>query len=151
RGKKGSGHEVGGGCDEAPRRGTAMLRQIPFTNPTHFRSRRPLHFVASMIPLLPLLSMLGISATPAPPLDAGRLRLALEKLPVAGSVLYVAAHPDDENTTLLAWLANEKKLRAGYLAVTRGDGGQNLVGPELGDLLGVIRTQELLAARRVDG
>jgi len=86
-----------------------------------------------------------------PPLDAARLQLALDKLSVVGSALYVAAHPDDENTALLAWLANERKVRTGYLSITRGDGGQNLIGSEKGDLLGVIRTQELLAARRVDG
>src|SRR5262249_22241155 len=64
---------------------------------------------------------------------------------------YVAAHPDDENTRLLAWLANEKRVRAGYLSVTRGEGGQNLIGPEQAPLLGLIRTDELLAARAVDG
>jgi hypothetical protein len=71
----------------------------------------------------------------------------MEKLTVVGSVLYVAAHPDDENTAVLTWLENEKLVRAGYLSMTRGDGGQNLIGDEQGDLLGVIRTQELLAAR----
>jgi LmbE family N-acetylglucosaminyl deacetylase len=75
----------------------------------------------------------------------------LKKLNVLGSVLYVAAHPDDENTRLLAWLANEKLYRTGYLSLTRGDGGQNLIGDEQGIDLGLIRTQELLAARRVDG
>ena len=70
---------------------------------------------------------------------------------MAGTVLYIAAHPDDENTKLIAWLANEKKVRTGYLSLTRGDGGQNLIGPELGDALGIIRTEELLAARRIDG
>ena len=79
------------------------------------------------------------------------IELALEKLNVVGSVLYFAAHPDDENTAMLAWFENEKHLRAGYLSITRGDGGQNLIGTEKGDLLGVIRTQELLAARRIDG
>ena len=68
-----------------------------------------------------------------------------------GSVLYIAAHPDDENTRLLAWLANDQLYRTGYLSVTRGDGGQNLIGNELGVSLGLIRTQELLAARRIDG
>ncbi len=68
-----------------------------------------------------------------------------------GSVLYMAAHPDDENTRLLAYLAQEKHYRTGYLALTRGDGGQNLIGTEQGELLGLVRTQELLAARRVDG
>ena len=75
----------------------------------------------------------------------------LKKLNVLGSVLYIAAHPDDENTRLLAWLANDKLYRTGYLSVTRGDGGQNLIGDEQGVPLGLIRTQELLAARRIDG
>ncbi|GGH10742.1 hypothetical protein GCM10007352_16690 [Mucilaginibacter phyllosphaerae] len=68
-----------------------------------------------------------------------------------GSVLYIAAHPDDENTRLLGYLAQEKHYRTGYLSLTRGDGGQNLIGTEQGELLGLIRTQELLAARRLDG
>jgi LmbE family N-acetylglucosaminyl deacetylase len=68
-----------------------------------------------------------------------------------GSVLYVAAHPDDENTQLITYLARGRDYRTAYLSLTRGDGGQNLLGPEFGDLLGVIRTQELLAARKVDG
>jgi LmbE family N-acetylglucosaminyl deacetylase len=95
----------------------------------------------------------GAIASDGPPatLDAAALHLALEKLTVVGSVLFVAAHPDDENTAMLTWLENEKLVRAGYLSLTRGDGGQNLVGDEQGDLLGVIRTQELLAARRIDG
>lgn len=75
----------------------------------------------------------------------------LKKLNVLGSVLYIAAHPDDENTRLLAYLANEKLYRTGYLSLTRGDGGQNLIGDEQGIDLGLIRTQELLAARRIDG
>jgi LmbE family N-acetylglucosaminyl deacetylase len=75
----------------------------------------------------------------------------IKKLNVLGSVLYIAAHPDDENTRLLAWLANEKLYRTGYLSITRGDGGQNLIGDEQGIELGLIRTQELLSARRIDG
>ena len=75
----------------------------------------------------------------------------LKKLDVLGSVLYVAAHPDDENTRLLAYLAQEEHYRTGYLSLTRGDGGQNLLGNDQGELLGLIRTQELLAARKVDG
>ena len=75
----------------------------------------------------------------------------IKKLDVLGSVLYLAAHPDDENTRLLAYLANEKLYRTGYLCLTRGDGGQNLIGDEQGIDLGLIRTQELLAARRIDG
>jgi LmbE family N-acetylglucosaminyl deacetylase len=85
------------------------------------------------------------------PLDAAQIQLALKKLTVVGSALYVAAHPDDENTALIAWLGNERLYRTGYLSMTRGDGGQNLIGDEKGELLGVIRTQELLAARRTDG
>ncbi len=75
----------------------------------------------------------------------------LLRLNTLGTVLYIAAHPDDENTRLLSWLVGEKKVRAAYVSLTRGDGGQNLIGSELGPLLGVIRTQELLAARKVDG
>jgi LmbE family N-acetylglucosaminyl deacetylase len=75
----------------------------------------------------------------------------IKKLKVLGSVLYIAAHPDDENTRLLSYLAKERLYRTGYLSLTRGDGGQNLIGDEQGIELGLIRTQELLAARRVDG
>ncbi|GAB2807015.1 hypothetical protein GCM10027043_02420 [Ferruginibacter profundus] len=82
---------------------------------------------------------------------SSEILLQLKKLNVLGSVLYIAAHPDDENTRLLAYLANEKLYRTGYLSLTRGDGGQNLIGDEQGVDLGLIRTQELLAARRVDG
>jgi len=81
---------------------------------------------------------------------AAEIQLELRKLNVLGSALYIAAHPDDENTAMLAWLANDRFYRTGYLACTRGDGGQNLIGEEKGELLGVIRTQELLAARRID-
>ncbi|WP_214072226.1 PIG-L family deacetylase [Mucilaginibacter sp. dw_454] len=87
----------------------------------------------------------------APPADLVTIQQSLNKLNVLGSVLYVAAHPDDENTRLLAYLAQEKHYRTGYLSLTRGDGGQNLIGNEQGEVLGLIRTQELLAARRVDG
>jgi len=75
----------------------------------------------------------------------------IQKLNFIGSALYIAAHPDDENTRLIAYLSNAVKARTGYLSLTRGDGGQNLIGPEIRELLGVIRTQELLAARRIDG
>lgn len=76
---------------------------------------------------------------------------SIQKLNFLGSALYIAAHPDDENTRLISYLSNNVKARTGYLSLTRGDGGQNLIGPELRELLGVLRTQELLAARRVDG
>ena len=82
---------------------------------------------------------------------SAEILLQLKKLNVLGSVLYIAAHPDDENTRLLTYLANEKLYRTGYLSLTRGDGGQNLIGDEQGVDLGLIRTQELLAARRIDG
>lgn len=82
---------------------------------------------------------------------ASDIALALQKLEVLGNVLYMAAHPDDENTRLIAWLANEKKYNTAYLSLTRGDGGQNLIGPELRERLGIIRTQELLQARATDG
>ncbi len=82
--------------------------------------------------------------------NAAELQQKLQKLKVLGNVLYVAAHPDDENTRLIAWMANEKKVNMGYFSFTRGDGGQNLIGPQLRDELGIIRTQELLAARRID-
>src|SRR6478672_759582 len=75
----------------------------------------------------------------------------IQKLNFLGSVLYIAAHPDDENTRLISYLSNDLKARTGYLSLTRGDGGQNLIGPELRELLGVIRTQELIEARKVDG
>jgi LmbE family N-acetylglucosaminyl deacetylase len=93
----------------------------------------------------------ALAAGPPPQPNAAQLALGLRKLGVAGSVLYVAAHPDDENTALLAHLANGALLRTAYLSVTRGDGGQNLIGSEQGPALGLIRTQELLAARRIDG
>jgi len=84
-------------------------------------------------------------------MNTGEIAGALQQLSVKGSVLYIAAHPDDENTRLLAYLAKETKVRTGYLSLTRGDGGQNLIGNEQAELLGLIRTQELLAARKVDG
>ena len=76
---------------------------------------------------------------------------SIQKLNFLGSVLYIAAHPDDENTRLISYMSNHVKARTAYLSLTRGDGGQNLIGPEIRELLGVIRTQELLAARRIDG
>ena len=98
-----------------------------------------------------ILAFVAIPLRAAQPMDAAQLQLALKKLNVVGSVMYIAAHPDDENTALIAYLGNERLLRTTYLSMTRGDGGQNLIGDEKGELLGVIRTQELLAARRIDG
>lgn len=82
---------------------------------------------------------------------AAEIKLRLEKLNFLGSVLYVAAHPDDENTRAIAYFSKGKLATTAYLSMTRGDGGQNLIGSEIGNLLGLIRTQELLAARRLDG
>jgi len=84
-------------------------------------------------------------------INSAEIFLRLEKLNVLGSVLYVAAHPDDENSRLIAYLAKDRLYRTGYLSMTRGDGGQNLIGDEQGVELGLIRTQEMLAARKVDG
>lgn len=98
-----------------------------------------------------LLFLYGISfAQPSKPTSA-EIYGKLEKLNFLGTALYIAAHPDDENTRLISFLANDKKARTGYLSLTRGDGGQNLIGLELRELLGVIRTQELIEARKTDG
>ena len=98
-----------------------------------------------------LLFFLSVSLTAQTRWDAARIQLEMQKLQVVGNVLYLAAHPDDENTRLIAWLANEKKVRTAYLSLTRGDGGQNLIGDEKGPLMGLIRTQELREARKIDG
>ena len=115
-------------------------------------SKRARRAVLAPMALTLLLSTANAAPTlrPSQP-DGARLERWLDRLLVVGGVLYVAAHPDDENTRLLAYLSNHSLLRTGYLSVTRGDGGQNLIGPELGPGLGLIRTQELLAARAVDG
>lgn len=100
---------------------------------------------------LAVLLMLHQSSEAVETMPSGRLALELHKLETLGSALYVAAHPDDENTKLITYLANEAQVHTTYLSLTRGDGGQNLLGLDLGDKLGLIRTQELLAARRIDG
>lgn len=105
--------------------------------------------IAFFLPLF-LITSFAISQTQKPK-HAGEIKQAIKKLNILGSVLYLAAHPDDENTRLIAWLAKEKQYRTGYLSLTRGDGGQNLIGTEQAEELGLIRTQELLAARSVDG
>ncbi|HEV7782736.1 MAG TPA: PIG-L family deacetylase, partial [Chitinophagaceae bacterium] len=107
------------------------------------------------IVLLLSITVLSFTATlhaQAPPSwTSAEMYQAIKKLNVLGSVLYIAAHPDDENTRLIAWLSKDRLYRTGYLSLTRGDGGQNLIADEQGIELGLIRTQELLAARRIDG
>jgi len=98
-----------------------------------------------------LLISTTILAQKPPKLNSNQIYEKIQKLNFLGTALYIAAHPDDENTRLISYLANNVKARTGYLSLTRGDGGQNLIGPEIRELLGVIRTQELLAARNIDG
>ncbi|QBZ98654.1 PIG-L family deacetylase [Flavobacterium sangjuense] len=97
-----------------------------------------------------ILSIKGLAQQPAKP-NAVELYNQIQKINFLGSVLYIAAHPDDENTRLIAYLSNNVKAQTGYLSLTRGDGGQNLIGSELREQLGVIRTQELIEARKIDG
>jgi LmbE family N-acetylglucosaminyl deacetylase len=85
---------------------------------------------------------------PVPPSEVLRQLRGFREM---GSVLYIAAHPDDENTELITYFARGRNYRTAYLSLTRGDGGQNVLGPEFGTEIGVIRTQELLAARHIDG
>jgi len=108
--------------------------------------RRHLHFIV----LLFFVSSFTLAQQPKKP-TSSEIFESIQKLNFLGSVLYVAAHPDDENTRLISYMSNHVKARTAYLSLTRGDGGQNLIGPELRELLGVLRTQELLAARRIDG
>ena len=96
---------------------------------------------------LPLLSFGQVPKT----YTSSEIHHEIKKFNTLGIVLYVAAHPDDENTRLISYLANQRHLETNYISFTRGGGGQNLIGPELGDKMGVIRTQELLEARRIDG
>ncbi|MEL6845043.1 MAG: PIG-L family deacetylase, partial [Bacteroidota bacterium] len=105
-------------------------------------------------PLLLILFLVSASLNaqaPLPARNAAEIQEMLKKLNVLGSVLYVAAHPDDENQRLITYFARERGYRTAYISLTRGDGGQNLIGDEKGSLLGVLRTQELLGARRIDG
>ena len=102
------------------------------------------------LPFLALLiSQMAVGQYKQP--NAAAIQLKLKKLNVLASVLYVAAHPDDENTRAITFMGNDRLAAAAYLSMTRGDGGQNLIGPEIRDQLGLIRTQELLSARRIDG
>lgn len=106
----------------------------------------------SLLFLLVMALAAAPAATPPTPMSgAAELQQTLEKLNVLGSMMMLAAHPDDENTAVIAHFARGRHMETAYTAATRGEGGQNLIGSEQGDLLGLIRTQELLAARRIDG
>jgi LmbE family N-acetylglucosaminyl deacetylase len=106
------------------------------------------NFMIRRVGALLSLIALSLAAQPAP---TSEIELGLRKLNELGTVLMIAAHPDDERTNVLAYFARGRHMRTGYLSLTRGEGGQNLIGPEQGAALGVIRTEELLMARRIDG
>ncbi|WP_338359784.1 PIG-L family deacetylase [Yeosuana marina] len=108
--------------------------------------RKPVLYLLLLL-FIPLINQAQLPDKP----NSSEIFESIQKLNFLGSVMYIAAHPDDENTKLISYFSNKVKARTAYLALTRGDGGQNLIGPEIRELLGVIRTQELLAARRVDG
>src|ERR1017187_10861935 len=101
--------------------------------------------------LLSVVLVVGGARLGAQPAPDNQVELALRKLDELGSVLMIAAHPDDERTNVLVYCARGRHMRAAYLSLTRGEGGQNLIGSEQGAQLGIIRTQELLAARQIDG
>jgi LmbE family N-acetylglucosaminyl deacetylase len=124
-----------------------MKVPIPFKTPG-WRTRR--FFYATIVGAFMAAEFPGASRA-AESLSAQAILEELRSFREMGSVLYIAAHPDDENTQLIAYLARGRNYRTAYLSVTRGDGGQNVLGPEFGEKLGVARTQELLAARRIDG
>src|SRR5437899_7040008 len=134
----------------------SMGRSQPGSPTLHLTHRSILRWWRAGIVVATLAVVCSAKSADAPPLlppqqmYGGEIQLALEKLNVLGRVLYIAAHPDDENTNLMAFWANGSLYDSAYLSVTRGDGGQNLLGPELGERLGVIRTEELLDARRLD-
>ena len=109
-----------------------------------------MHRIKLSISLL-LIALLSVNAQRPKKPNSSEILESIQKLNVLASVLYVAAHPDDENTRLISYMSNEVKARTAYLSLTRGDGGQNLIGSEIRELLGIMRTQELLAARGVDG
>src|SRR5690554_1486381 len=125
------------------------------TKKTHMCNCKPLLFIVLLGSLSwaiaqPSTAKHNNTISPKKP-NAAEIYESIKKLNVLASVLYIAAHPDDENTRLISYFANDVKARTAYLSVTRGDGGQNLIGTELSELLGVIRTHELLEARKTDG
>ena len=114
-------------------------------------SRRILWLLNFLAVTVCVLTVFPFDIRASDPQSASTILQELRSFREMGSVLYIAAHPDDENTRLIAYLSRGRCYRTGYLSLTRGDGGQNLIGPELGEELGVVRTRELLAARRIDG
>ena len=113
--------------------------------------RTPTHNSLKKLLLLSILPLSFNVGAQVPTLSSGEIFQNIKKLNVVGSILHIAAHPDDENTLLLTYMSKDQMVRTGYLSLTRGDGGQNLIGAEQGYNIGVIRTQELLGARRIDG
>lgn len=128
--------------------GPAQKAQLSSFWPYNFRNMR----IKAVVLVLLFLATVWIAAPAEVPEDRGAMGLAqaLNRLDVIASVLHTGAHPDDENSALLSWLSRGRGARTAYLSATRGDGGQNLLGTELFEALGVIRTEELLAARRAD-
>src|SRR6266498_5111944 len=121
------------------------------TTPSEGQGRRPRRMVRlAALGASLLAGSSGVSRAAEPPTGAAILQ-QLRSFATMGSVLYVAAHPDDENTQAITYLARGRGYRTAYLSLTRGDGGQNLLGPQFREQLGVARTQELLVARRLDG
>jgi len=115
----------------------------------HFSPSHKIYLTSLM--MLFMIGSFGISPKATAQMNSAELYAQIKKMGVVGSVLYIAAHPDDENNSFLPYLTKDRMYRTGYLSLTRGDGGQNLIGKEQGIELGMIRTQELLAARKQDG
>ena len=118
----------------------------------HLLTIKPTSIMKKIVVILSFLFFSGSILSQKPEkLSSNQIFEKIKKLNFLGTALYIAAHPDDENTRLISYLSNHVNARTGYLSLTRGDGGQNLIGSEIRQLLGVIRTQELLAARKIDG
>jgi LmbE family N-acetylglucosaminyl deacetylase len=115
------------------------------------KPRNDVRTIIVAIFLIGFINFLSAQKGPEKSWNSGRILNEIEKLKHVGRVLYIAAHPDDENTQLISYLANVKDVDIAYMSLTRGDGGQDLLGPEVREELGVIRTQELLMARATDG
>lgn len=128
----------------------SLLSPFTFSRSGMKKSYYPTLLLCLLLAANGLFPLASLAQRPAKP-NAADLHEGIKKLNVLGTVLYVAAHPDDENTRMISYLRNAKYYDVTYLSLTRGDGGQNLIGSEISSLLGVLRTQELLMARSVDG